>query len=235
VNKTVLSKIKGVNGWLLFLLFTLTMWLFLFVNNEFVVTEQLYESYVEQKMNEKYDDYDKISKEFQDDLDEDSVDENFFTDAALDYAFISSQSAVQFLAIAGFIFVGLTITQSTESIEFASIFKTVMVGEFIFFVPKLIKYLIFLFKKGSYTYEEVKDFNIGSLYSFFNSHEIASWLKYPLKLINLFEVSYIVFLCFAISDVLSINLTKVWRPVAISYLSLLILWMSIRIYLSVIF
>jgi hypothetical protein len=216
VNKTVLSKIKGVNGWLLFLLFTLTMWLFLFVNNEFVVTEQLYESYVEQKMNEKYDDYDKISKEFQDDLDEDSVDENFFTDAALDYAFIS-------------------ITQSTESIEFASIFKTVMVGEFIFFVPKLIKYLIFLFKKGSYTYEEVKDFNIGSLYSFFNSHEIASWLKYPLKLINLFEVSYIVFLCFAISDVLSINLTKVWRPVAISYLSLLILWMSIRIYLSVIF
>jgi hypothetical protein len=230
------QRLLDGNGWLLFILFCLVLWLFVFLNKEYVVTEELYNEYTTSKMQEKYDGYDELSSEFGDDIDDFEEEEsNQWADVLFDFGFITLQSLFQFAFIATFLYVGLVLTQSTEELTFQSILKVVVVAEFIFFVPKLIKYSWFIFKGSGYRFEDVKNFNPLSLYGMFQPAGVADWLVYPSKFINVFEVLYMGLLVLGISIISKTSTKNVVFPVIGSYLFLMVLWISFRIYLSTVF
>lgn len=89
----LLTKALDYNGWLLFLLFSLVSWLFVFMHSEFVVTEQLYDEYVDARMEEKYDDYGKISEEFEEDIEDlEEGDDAYWYDPLFDFGIITIQT-----------------------------------------------------------------------------------------------------------------------------------------------
>lgn len=234
--KIFFARLLDSNGWLLFTLFCLVLWLFVFTNKEYVVTEQLYNNYVESKMQEKYDDYDQLSAEFDDDIEDfENEENNQWADVLFDFGFVTLQNLLQFTFISAFIYVGLTLKQVTEEITYRSVFKVVITCEFIFFIPKIVKYSWFMFKKNDYGFEDVQNFNPFSLYGLFEPSEVVEWLTYPLKFINVFEVMYIGLLPLGISLISKVKIENVTFPVVTSYLFLMILWISLRIYLNTIF
>lgn len=93
--KELMRSILGANAWLIFLLFCLLSWLFSFLNNEFVVTEQLYDSYIEEKMQEKYGEYDKTVDEFESDIEESDIDDNYWADYLIDFGLLILQGIIQ--------------------------------------------------------------------------------------------------------------------------------------------
>jgi len=237
INNSILKFISyaiELNGWLLFILFCLTLWLLSFVKSEFVVSEQLFNKYMDERMQEKYDsNYNELTSEFEDDLD-DTGDTDKFFDSFIDFGLIVLLNTFQFLIISIVIYVGLIFINIQNEISYSSIFKIVMIGEFIFFLPKAINYLWFLTIKENYSFEDVRDFDPYSLYNLLKDYGIVSWMAYPLKFINLFEFIYICFITIGIGVASKVKTSKVWMPVVSSYLSLIFLWMVIKIYLSTI-
>lgn len=130
---------------------------------------------------------------------------------------------------------GLTVIQVTEEISYGSIFKVTILSEFVFFIPKIVKYTWFALQDGGYTYQDVQNFNPFSVYGLLNANQIAIWLVYPLKFLNIFELIYIVILMSGISTIFKLKTKKIGLTVTLSYLSLMFLWICLRIYLSTIF
>jgi hypothetical protein len=230
-----LKSVTEANGWLVFLLFCLVIWLFAFINDEFVVTEELYNQYIQSQMNEKYEDYEAIASEFEDDITQSLDDSQFdWKENLFDFSIIVIQNIIQLSLISAFLFVALTILQYTDYISFGQLFKIVLISEFIFFIPKTIKYVWFIIHSNSYSLEDVKTFSPFSLYGITKSYIIADWLAYPLRFINIFELIYIVTVTTLISSMLRVKFKAIIFPVTISYLTLMLLWITFRIYLSVI-
>jgi hypothetical protein len=233
--RKLMHSILGANAWLLFFLFCLLSWLFSFLNNEFVVTEQLYDSYIEEKMQEKYGEYDKTVDEFDDDIEESDSDDSYWTDNLIDFSLLILQVVIQLSLITAFVYVALTLANVNEEVSFSITFKAVTVAEFIFFIPKFIKYSWFIIWENGYTFQDVRDFHPFSLYGLLKQFgEINSWLVYPLKFVNIFEVFYIFILVVGVSIVYKVRASEVSVPVISAYLSLMFLWISLRIYISTI-
>lgn len=229
-------EVLAINGWLLLLLFCLVMWLLVFVNNEFVVTEEIFDAYLEAQMQEKYDDdYNALASEFEDDLEEEEVNDSMWYDSLLDLGVITLQSIFQFGIISAFIFVGLTLANLPQAALYHSVFKVAIVSEYIFFIPKTVKYIWFIIVNSTYNYQDIKNFNPFSLYGLFDSNTVPAWAVYPLKFVNIFEILYVFALAIGISVITEERLSKVFRLVIVSYMSLMLLWIVVRIYIGSIF
>lgn len=233
INK-IISSLLETNGFLLFLLYCLVSSLFIFVNDEFVVTEQIYNDYAITKMEEKYDDYETLADEFEEDLETYQEGRVDWEELAFDFIFVTIQAGIQFGLISVFIYIGLIFAKETESIKYTDIFKLVLLCEFIFFIPRAIKYGWFILQDG-YTFEDVRNFNPFSIYGLFDPSAIPEWLIYPLRFVNLFECVYLVGLVYGVSVIACTKTQIVSIPVTISYLSLMFLWIVVRIYISTIF
>ena len=167
----IFFSLLEANGFLLFILYCLVSSLFIFVNDEFVVTEQIYNDYALSKMEEKYDDYDDLAKEFEEDLEEEQEEGIDWGEVSFDLIFVTIQAGIQFSLISIFLYIGLIFAKETESIKFSSVFKLVILCEFIFFIPRIIKYGWFIFKE-EYTYQDVRNFNPFALYGLFDPTSI---------------------------------------------------------------
>ena len=233
----VFEEFNSSNLVLLFLLFCLIHWLFNFVNSEFIATEELYDQYLEQRQIEKYGkDYDELADEFEDDLEDvEEDDEYYWSDQAWDFGIMSLLKLIQFTIITAFIFVGLTLKSETDKLSFAQILKVIVIAEFIFFIPALIKAMWFGFIAPANDYLEIRSFHPFSLLSVIGSDNVNDWMIYPLRTINLFEIIYVYAIIIGIHQVSNLKLASLTKPIILSYSLMLFMWISIRVYLSTTF
>lgn len=75
-------------------------------------------------------------------------------------------------------------------VSFRAMWKFVLVAEFIFIFPELLKLLIFISPSGSISAQEIKDYYPLSLMSLLDTTEIHRRFFYPLKTLNIFEIIY---------------------------------------------
>lgn len=75
-------------------------------------------------------------------------------------------------------------------------FRIVLIAEFIFPVPALLKIGWFFFAETDFSFEQVQQFVPFSLQSVLDTSTVPAWAMYPLQLINVFEVAYWILLAY---------------------------------------
>ncbi|GMQ30887.1 hypothetical protein Aconfl_35300 [Algoriphagus confluentis] len=93
------------------------------------------------------------------------------------------------------IYLGLYLAK--YEISYRKVFGIVLISEFIFFIPLLIKIIWFSFHPVSM--ESVRLFAPLSLFSLFDAESLQEWLFYPFKVLNVFEVVYWILMAFLLA------------------------------------
>lgn len=123
---------------------------------------------------------------------------------------------LKFFSVSICILTGLML--SDLKIYFSKVFKIVLISEIIFILAITIKTLYFLIYKTNFTMDEFQTYYPLSLINYLDSTKLESWLKYPLQLVNIFELAYILLIASGLSIVLRIKYMKSFKIVSLSYL-----------------
>ncbi len=137
---------------------------------------------------------------------------------------------IKFSSVALFLTIGNFFLK--DKLEFKKIFKVVIICEIVFLIPIIIKIFWFLFVQTDYSLGNLKSFSPLSLINFFELDKIEKWVRYPLRLFNIFEIIYCFFLAFNLKDALSISLQNAFLVVITSYGSAILLWVVFITFLS---
>ena len=100
----------------------------------------------------------------------------------------------------------------------------VLVAEFVFLIPELIKIFWFLTIQTDPIYYDIQAFYPFSLMNFFNYQELPSRYAYPSKAINLFEPIYWLVLALGIKHFAKRGMKPAWTIVLAFYLPIFLLW-----------
>ncbi len=112
------------------------------------------------------------------------------------------------------------------------IFRIAVIGEFIFLfqgITRLVYFLIF----PPATIDSISKFAPFSLSSFFRSSETPGYLLYLLQTINLFEISYWLYLAFELGVLTGSGIKKGLLVVGKSYGLGLLIWMTVMVFLII--
>lgn len=236
INNSIVSffdVFDGSKGWQLLLLFCCIQWIFSFINTEYVSTDELFDDYLEERRKEKYDDYDEIASEFEDDLDDFEDEEQYYwSDQLWDFVILFILNIIWFSATASALHVGLSLSEKTDKITFNSIFKIVVLSEMVFFIPVIFKILWFGFVDTEYDFQEIRNFHPYSLLGLFGAENVQEWLIYPLRTLNIFEVIFVYFMIVGVANKTSLSKEIISNPIISSYGLLLFVWITFRVYIS---
>jgi hypothetical protein len=114
-------------------------------------------------------------------------------------------------------------------ITYSQCWSVVMVAEFVFIIPEILKIFWFLFVNTDPTIPEIRAFYPLSLMHFFDYQDLmGSRFAYPLRAISLFEIFYVLVLVrgvnfFSLRIHKQSNLT--WWIVSCSYILIFVLWL----------
>lgn len=115
-------------------------------------------------------------------------------------------------------------------ISYKKVFEIVLISEFIFFIPLLIKIIWFSYHPVSM--EVVRLFAPLSLFSLFDAESLQEWLFYPFKVLNVFEVVYWILLAFLLAKYLKSSLDSMLKIVLGYYVSFLFCWVVFVMFIS---
>jgi hypothetical protein len=101
----------------------------------------------------------------------------------------------------------------------------VIVSEFIFLIPEVLKFMWFITVETDPTYHDISAFYPFSLMHFFDYYSIDKRWAYPLRALNLFEIAYWFLLVTGIHHYAQKEKRYVWIIVSCSYILLFVLWL----------
>jgi len=133
------------------------------------------------------------------------------------YCFIPLFYLIKFTLVAGCIWIGLTMVDST--ISFKKIFTVAIQSEAVFLSATLLKIFWLGFgNESDYDLNDIQIFYPFSLLNFFDTEKIDPLLIYPLQLVNPFEVIYCIVISFKIKQIIKkISFTKSLKLISLSY------------------
>lgn len=109
-------------------------------------------------------------------------------------------------------------------------FRIVLLTEFIFLLPAILKIVWFYFFETDFTYGQVGEYVPLSVQSFLNTNGIPKWALYPLQIVNVFEVVYWVLLAFLIDK--ASRSEKGMKVVLMGYGPALFIWIVFIMFLT---
>lgn len=149
----------------------------------------------------------------------------------LNYVFIPLFYIVKFGIISFWLLCGTILFD--YKIKFNSIFKTVLLAEFVWLLPTVILIIWFWLIESSYTFNDVQYFAPLSLLSIFDASQLDSWLIFPLKSLNLFEVIYLLVLALGIKKIMKKDYDSALKFTLPVYGSALVVWILFVTFLSI--
>lgn len=110
-------------------------------------------------------------------------------------------------------------------VTYSNYWSIVLISEFIFIIPELIKIIWFMFIDTDPNYNTVLNFYPLAAINLFDVEQLQKRFVYPLKALNLFEVVYWVALVYGVQAFAKKNRTTAVFIVASSYILLFLLWL----------
>lgn len=123
----------------------------------------------------------------------------------------------------------------TNQFLFKSVFGVVLIAEFIFLMPALLKIIWFSIIQTDYSLQDLRFFYPLSALNFFDYTQVEIWLIYPLQLLNVFELLYWLVLAKGVNQLIERNFVKSFELVLVSYGTGLLLWVAVIMFISVSF
>ncbi len=113
------------------------------------------------------------------------------------------------------------------------LFKIALLAEFIFLLPPLIRLFWFSFINVNFALSDLQFFSPLSAINLFDRTALEPWLVYPLSLVNLFEVAYVVTLSYLLAKILESSFMQSLKLVVLSYGTGLLIWVLFITFLTV--
>ncbi|MCE2734649.1 MAG: hypothetical protein O9302_13750 [Cyclobacteriaceae bacterium] len=139
--------------------------------------------------------------------------------AAIPIIYLWKFTVIGFLIWVGCFMYGYRIT-------YAQSWGIVMVAEFVFLLPELIKIIWFLFIETDPNYFEIRGFYPLSLISFFDYTQMNTRWAYPARSINIFEVLYWYALVYGVHYFARKEKKIAWLIVLCGYIIIFFLWLA---------
>jgi hypothetical protein len=111
-------------------------------------------------------------------------------------------------------------------VTYSQCFGVVIVAEYIFLIPELVKIFWFMVVINDPSYYEIRAFYPLSLIQFVNYSEIDTRWAYPLRALNVWEIGYWFLLVEGIHHFARKQKKIVWLIVACSYILLFFFWLG---------
>ncbi len=115
----------------------------------------------------------------------------------------------------------------------SQIFQILIISEFIWIVPLVLLLVWFGFIDTNYSLNDVQYFQPLSLLNLFDGPSVETWLIFPLKALNLFEIAYMIVLALGLRKVLKRDFNSSLSFTVPVYGSGLIIWIILITFLSI--
>lgn len=209
-GRTSADRVLPVNGWVLFAFVSALYLGVTFLNQEFVLTEELYyNTYGEQLAADRIRDMFAMREQ---------------------YAWVGYVTTPLFIALRGAyaalcLSAGAILAEYSE-MSYRRLFKAALLCEGVFFLRSAANTFWNSVVANPETLQEAGSALTTSVAVFFNTPEVPQWALYPLQTLNLFEALYIV----AMSGTLAWMFDRDWKDISVltivSYGLGLLLWIT---------
>jgi hypothetical protein len=149
------------------------------------------------------------------------------------YAFLPIVLLLKFSLISIIIYTGVFFCELHERISFKKVFGVIVASEIVFLIANLFKFLWFCFFAGNYDLNDMNFFYPLSLINLFSKSEIDKIWIFPLQILNLFQIIYILLLSYGLYAQTGIQQAKTEKAVLISYLPGLVIWVALIMFLTI--
>lgn len=149
----------------------------------------------------------------------------------LGYVFVPVFILLKILIIASCVYTTVYFFNRSK-ISFINILNPVLKAEFIFLLVPILKIIWFYFFQTNYTLEDIQYFYPLSALNIIGYAGLEPWLIYPLQILNLFELAYIIYLAYQIGKVTSTNTDTGFKIMMYSYVPTLLLWVCVVMFLT---
>lgn len=122
------------------------------------------------------------------------------------------------------LYIGLFI--SNRELNFKTIWHVVINAEFTFLLVPIFKIIWFSFFQTNYNLQDLQYFYPLSALNIIGYKDLETWFIYPFQVLNLFELSYIIYLGFQIGKLTNTNTDYGLKIVGLSYVPSLLLWVA---------
>lgn len=203
------------NSILIYLLLLLGYISLVWLNNFFILTEDLYySSFGEQLTIEKIEQLFSFQTEF-----------SWINYIVLPFSILIKTSIITLVIYTGVIL-------SSLKVGLSRLFRIVIQAEFIFLLMGFVRFCWIYFFQTDNNFTSLGFFQPLSIINFFSPEDNLTYLVYPLQLINLFELAYWLLLAYLLSDLLKKSFWKSFEFVLSTYGFALVIWVVFVIFLT---
>lgn len=149
------------------------------------------------------------------------------------YAFIPVILFIKFSLVTLVLYTGVFLFDLQKEITPGMIFRVVTGSEIIILSASLVKFLWFLFFAGNYTISDMSFFYPLALINIFRPDEVSNFWIFPLQMVNLFQLLYIISLSYGLYSVAGIKQSNSEKIVLTTYVPAIIFWMAFVMFLTV--
>ena len=146
------------------------------------------------------------------------------------YPFLIAFNLFKFFIIGLIIHAGSYLNK--QPVKFNVIFRSIVLAETVFLVAASVKLIVFYNRLPFANFNDWKNYFPLSITNLMDIEKTNMLWIYPLGLINLFELSYLLLLPYFISRISSLSYESALRNVLISYLPSLLLWALLLTFFS---
>lgn len=147
------------------------------------------------------------------------------------YSIIPLFLLIKSLLITSALYIG-TFFYGKIKVTFLQIWDAVLKSEFVFILVSVLKIIWFYFFQTNYTLEDIQYFYPLSALNITGYQDLDPWLIYPLQVLNLFELAYIIYLSYQIGQLTQTNTDNGLKIVAYSYVPALFLWVTVVMFFT---
>ena len=170
------------------------------------------------------------------------IQQNFIVAEIAAFQFLEGTEMLLFKAIAGLKLLGIPLMYALKftvvgfilytgcfmwgyKVSYAKSWQIAMFAELIFFLPKILKTLWFLFFVGDPTYWDFQAFYPFSIMNFYNHEAVDQRYWYSFQALNIFEIAYWVALTYGVDFAARKKKSVANAIVLTSYIPLFIFWL----------
>lgn len=203
------------NSWSIFLLLFTGYIALAWLNNIFILTEDLYySSFGEQMALEKIQALFSFKTEWE----------------WISYIFIPLSILIKTAVITLVLYTGVVLSNFKAGLR--SLFRIVLQAEFVFLFMVFVKFSWIYFFQANTNFIALGFFQPLSVVSFFSPNDDLTYLVYPLQLINLFELAYWFILAYLLSNLFKKSFWKSFEFVLNTYGVALVIWVVFVTFLT---
>jgi hypothetical protein len=147
------------------------------------------------------------------------------------YFFIPIYILIKTSIVATVLYIG-TYFFNQKEIAYKSLWNIAIKTEFIFLLVPIFKIIWFSFFQTKSDLTDIQNFYPLSALNIIGYKGLETWFIYPFQILNLFELSYVIYLGFQIGKLTNTNTDYGLKIVSLSYVPSLLLWIAIVMFFT---